>query len=657
MSRSGRGDNRQTKSTDYRDAMKAFQEKLDAQVKANADAAAAAAQASAASTNTSTEQVQSTSAATAASAAATASSSAAPQTLDMSSQSRSGGGDDSSGRRGRDSDDRGRGDGGDENRTSQGGTAGDDALVAGRREDKLGGGDGNDTLIDAGGVKGAKEDSFRGGNGNDTIYSHWGSDRVKAGAGDDVIVSRSDAGEPEPARGGVRQTNDEFRSRSTNDKLTGGTGKDAFQFRIDLNAIPSIIAQNLLAHNADEHGGPGVVDWEGVTGENGDGGNPSHLHWLDGFGTDTITDFNRAEGDTIEVYGHTATDISIEVKNGDSYVTVRSDQGGNGGTHNGDILGVIIVKGVADVTAADITVHAEGHLGAFESITDMAPAKRGDDDGDDAAEGSLAGTTTDGNDVLVASKGSDSLNGAGGNDVLIDAGGTKMKAKADSFSGGAGDDAIYLHRGADKADGGDGADLIVSRSDGGEPVSALGNLTYYQGQPLDGKYSNDTLTGGGGNDTFQFRFDLNARPDILAANIETHAEDNNHGGPGVIDWEGVTGANGNNTGEHLHWVETIGTDTITDFVSGTDKIELYGHTVNVDDADITTIDTNNDGTADSTQIRITSEQGDGGGSHDEDQLGLIILQGVTNFNRTTDLVIHAEVHLGAFGSIDDIIVA
>jgi Ca2+-binding RTX toxin-like protein len=540
------------------------------------------------------------------------------------------------------------------NQASQGATAGDDTLVGSKWSDNLSGAAGNDTLVDAGGSKATKMDSIAGGGGNDNIYTHFGADVVNGGAGDDVIISRSDAGEPLVAQGGATYyANQPFSGGVSNDKITGGDGADTFQFRFDLDAKAEILAKHQLAHAADEHGGPGVIDWAGVTGENG----APHLHWVQSIGNDTVTDFTR-NIDKIELFGHTVAIGTIENNvdadgdhvNDDSIVHIISQQGANGGAHDEDSLGSISVLNVADIKAGEITIHDEAHLGAFESITDMPAAMRDWDSDDDSADGGTSGVATGGNDTLVGSKGRDWLDGAAGDDTLVDAGGMR-RAKSDVFNGGDGKDTIYLHFGTDRANGGADDDTIVSRSDAGEPMPAQGGSAYNANQPFRGKASNDVLTGGAGSDTFQFRFDLDAKPEILAKHQLAHAADE-HGGPGVIDWEGVTGENG---GVHLHWVQSIGSDTITDFTRNVDKIELYGHTVDIGSIE-KNVDADHDGLKDDSIVHVISQQGANGGAHDEDSLGSINVLNVADIS-TGDITIHADVHLGAFGSIDDMFVA
>ncbi len=245
------------------------------------------------------------------------------------------------------------------------------------------------------------------------------------------------------------------------------------------------------------------------------------------------------------------------------------------------------------------------------------------------------------NDTLVGGDRSDFLNGRGGNDTLLDAGGWR-NVGMDTFLGGAGDDRITTRWGKDIVQGGDGNDFIMSRSDGGEPLIAQNPAMrpYNNGQPFGGNVSNDILSGGNGADTFMFRLDLNARSDIIAKHVND---------AGDIDWEGVTGENG---GTHLHWVDTIGTDVITDFSKAQgDKIKIEGHTAQIA---ITYSDLNRDGKMESL-VKITSNQGAGGGSHNGDTVGTIIVYGdqVT----AADISVNAGAHHGAFGNISDILFA
>ncbi len=231
------------------------------------------------------------------------------------------------------------------------GTTGNNTLFGGAKEDTLAGMAGNDTLNGGSGADkvwgGSGNDNLSGGTGNDLLVGGFGADRVDGGAGNDVLLSRSDAGEMVAAQDGTTQI--------------FATETAAFEGMV--NAKDEIVAKHV---NAD-----GTIDWVGVTGEN----NATHDHWVDGFGNDVIRDFNRAQGDKIEISAHTAEVKSIEYKdsNGDgkndySVITVISQQG-NAGAHDEDLLGTITVYGNL-VKASDITT-TQTVYGAYEKVGEL----------------------------------------------------------------------------------------------------------------------------------------------------------------------------------------------------------------------------------------------------------------------------------------------
>src|SRR5258707_8135430 len=189
---------------------------------------------------------------------------------------------------------------------------------------------------------------------------------MDGGAGNAVLLSRSDAGEMVAAQDGTTQifATETAAFKAVNDTLTGGAGGDTFRFEGMVNAKDEIVAKHV---NAD-----GTIDWNGVTGENG----AVHDHWVDGFGNDVIRDFNRAQGDKIEISAHTAEVKSIEHKdsNGDgkadySVITVISQQG-NAGAHDEDLLGTITVYGNL-VKQSDIAV-TQTVYGAYEKVGELS---------------------------------------------------------------------------------------------------------------------------------------------------------------------------------------------------------------------------------------------------------------------------------------------
>lgn len=232
------------------------------------------------------------------------------------------------------------------------GMAGSDMLNGGSGDDKVWGGSGNDNLS--------------GGTGADLLVGGFGADRMDGGAGNDVLLSRSDSGEMVAAQDGTTRifAAESAAFKAVNDTITGGSGSDTFRFEMNVNAKEEIVAKHV---NAD-----GTIDWVGVTGENG----ATHDHWVDGIGNDVIRDFNRAQGDKIEISGHTAEVKSIQHKdsNGDgrndySVITVISQQG-NAGAHDEDLLGTITVYGNL-VKQSDINV-TQTVYGAYEKVDSLA---------------------------------------------------------------------------------------------------------------------------------------------------------------------------------------------------------------------------------------------------------------------------------------------
>ncbi len=244
-------------------------------------------------------------------------------------------------------------------------------------------------------------------------------------------------------------------------------------------------------------------------------------------------------------------------------------------------------------------------------------------------DGVLLGT--DGDDILPPSR---AANGGYGEDKVV---GTPWD---DVLDGGEGEDRLF---------GKEGNDLIISRSDGREPVIAQDydaeddphgeidprSRTYYPGQPVAG---DDLLTGGPGADTFRFEILVNAKPDIILK----HVNDDR-----TIDWHGVTGENRN---VHDHWVDRIGDDTIWDFNRAEgDKIEFVGHTVDV--YDLTHHDLDGDGVLDTSILHVQSNQGNAG-AHNKDQLGTVTVHG--DLVTASDYTVDAKPAPGIVETIDEL---
>ena len=234
----------------------------------------------------------------------------------------------------------------------------------------------------------------------------------------------------------------------------------------------------------------------------------------------------------------------------------------------------------------------------------------------------------DGDDVLKGQKGADQLDGGLGDDLLQ--GGKQDDVLQggygnDMLQGDAGDDVLDGGHGEDTLEGGAGNDLLISTSDGREgpvaydaqrdegiaPDSADATGRAYAEQPI---HADDVLIGGAGGDIFYFQTQINAR----ARYLEKHTNDD-----GTIRWHGVAGENDN---IHDHWVDMIGDDVIMDFSRAEgDRIVIEGHTTQI--RSIEHKDSNNDGILDHSVITLYSDQGGGGGAHNQDALGTITVYG------------------------------
>ncbi|MEO0530612.1 MAG: LamG-like jellyroll fold domain-containing protein [Planctomycetota bacterium] len=245
-------------------------------------------------------------------------------------------------------------------------------------EGVLTGTDGDDDLTGSAVNGEYGDDVVNGTPGADVLDGGHGEDQLFGGAGDDLLISRSDGREPVIAQdySGEDPRNEVNAATGTiypdqpiasDDSLTGGEGADTFRFEILVNAKERI----LYKHINDD----GTIDWKGVTGENDD----VHDHWVDRIGDEVITDFNRAEGDKIEVVGHTVDVYKVEHLDSDgdgvldaSRMYVQSNQG-NAGAHNKDQLGTITVYGDL-VLRSDYHVHAHANLGIVETIGELGEA-------------------------------------------------------------------------------------------------------------------------------------------------------------------------------------------------------------------------------------------------------------------------------------------
>ena len=217
----------------------------------------------------------------------------------------------------------------------------------------------------------------------------------------------------------------------------------------------------------------------------------------------------------------------------------------------------------------------------------------------------------------------------------------------DKVKGDKGDNVLVDGPGSDKVMGMQGNDVVMAVSDGWEPKIAQevnadndpdgevgpGN-TINPNQPLPASQTTDTLIGNSGADQFVVRGYINGKREILERNA---------GADGDIDWTG-NGVAGENDEVHDHWVDTTGLTIVEDFTPAEgDTLLLEGHTFAV--ASIEHIDGD-------TLIQIVSDQGAGGGAHDGDDLGQVLV--LDNLLADGDFEVNANVFYGIIDNISQI---
>ncbi len=270
--------------------------------------------------------------------------------------------------------------------------AADNTYMAGAGADTINGGAGDEVLMGEAGADtingGYGDDHLIGGNGNDVLDGGRGNDYLEGGDGDDTLISRSDVGEDRAGQLVLGDPSRPYPDASIDpeylklidwvdqplagdDVLVGGDGADHFQFETLINAKTEFLAEHTMDNR--------MIHWHGVAGENA----RIHDHWVDAIGVDVIADFDKSEGDTISIKGHT-TQIEVDYATVDtdgdgvddeavSIVTVYSQQGNGGGAHDEDYLGYVVVHG-DKVTEEDIETDAGVHYGIVDTIDEIQEA-------------------------------------------------------------------------------------------------------------------------------------------------------------------------------------------------------------------------------------------------------------------------------------------
>jgi Ca2+-binding RTX toxin-like protein len=492
------------------------------------------------------------------------------------------------------------------------GEDGDDFLPAGDDNDILFGGDGNDSLSGNDGddslYGGTDNDYLSGDDGDDSLHGGFGNDNLRGGTGDDALSGNDGNDE---LYGGFG--NDDLSGDSGNDYLIGEDGDDYLAGGSGEDSFYGGIGNDYVSGGSDSDsldGGDGNDEING--GDSGDtlsgglgvdtmvGGTDNDLYFVDNIGDLVIE--NAYEGRDL-----VSSSIAYSLGNAleDLILTGTANLNGTGNSLNNKITGNSGINVLNGKSGNDILIGANGNdvyiidadvdFGT-KTITEIALATGGLDTIDlrtstigTKIDLTLATTQTIAANVFLTAinaQGIEYVYGGSGNDSITG------NAANNYFIGGAGNDTIAGGLGneiyAIDADVNLGSDRIVELAGGGidsldfrstttkaitvnlatltnqtiatgvNLIMPSGSIEYAYGgalgDNLTGNSLNNYFIGGAGNDTIK----------------------------GAAGNDYLTGSAGNDTfsfsGVPLTGTNTVaavlGTDTISDFAVGVDKIAL-----------------------------------------------------------------------------------
>lgn len=444
------------------------------------------------------------------------------------------------------------------------GLGGNDSLSGLAGNDNIYGGDGADTLIG-----GADDDSLDGGTGNDVFNGdQTGNDTIVGGSGNDTLdyststdpvavdfttgVAGSSTTAPVGASG--------IDSISGIENVNGSQGDNFLKGDVNNNIF------NGYAGNDTLNGGNGNDTLNGGDGNdtlNG-GGNDDKLDG--GAGNDT---FNGTQAGNDIIIGGTGTD-TLDYSTSNDVINVNLTAGTSTSTTAGVIPTPTVLSGTDTISGIENVTGSS----ANNTLTG------------DANNNVLSGNG--GNDTLTGFSGDDSLSGGNGDDtftvgVVV---GTTGSNGNDTYDGGAGSDSINFTSTAETVaihvDLTNSGLQLVSSTQGTDKFVGIENITATSfndtvigndgaNHTFFGQLGNDSLVGGNGTDSLNGGKGIDT---ILAgAGNDTLA--------GAFDNDTLTGDVGSD-----HFVFSValgatgtagtvaGVDTITDFTSGSDVIDL-----------------------------------------------------------------------------------
>ena len=511
--------------------------------------------------------------------------------------------------------------GGSGNAEVMNGLAGNDTLNGYGGADALNGGDGNDTL-DGGANSITAGDTLVGGLGNDTYTIDSALDVVTelAAAGNDTLISSLAALINLSAGTFANIENAELTNagnfniigNAAANKLTGGAGNNNLDGGANNDTLFGGLGLDTLfggAGNDSLDGGDGVDSLNG-----GDGSDTLN----GGTGLDSMT---GGAGNDVYIVNQ-FNDIVIESVGGGTDLVKSSSN-------------FFLSSNVENLTLTG----TGGHFGYGNATANIIKGNSGSDrlygyGGNDMLIGGL------GDDNLIGDIGADSLVGGAGDDYLD--GGLGV----DSMVGGAGDDFYEVDVAGDIVIelAGQGIDTIESTFN--FSLAALGNVENLflgtgaingTGNALNnriiGNGNNNTLNGAAGNDALYG----SAGADILNGGL---GNDKLEGGAGN---DSLTGGAGDDV---FMYFNGDGTDTITDFVSGFDSLDLSGLAglmFNGGGASLTASQFQLGTAANDVNDRIIYNQTTGDLFYDADGSGAIVQQHIINFTGVAPALSSADI--------------
>lgn len=384
------------------------------------------------------------------------------------------------------------------------GGAGDDDIAAGSSDDVVAGGDGEDAITGDDGNDilsgGAQDDDILGGEGNDTISGDAENDALGGQAGNDSVLGGLGN---DTIRGG--RGNDSLAAEDDADRVFGNAGTDTLNGGLGADALYGGKGDDRQSGGADNDTLDGGQGNDTLNGDNGDD------VLTGGDGNDTLNGFANndalsggAGGDSL--YGGSGDDT---LTGGDSSETqINRMFGGDGSdtyivTSTFDRLTEVAGSTATDTVLSDISFVLGADLEDL-ALRESAAALNATGNGqNNRISGNANANQIDGG------LGADTMEGGNGNDTyrVDDAG--DVVIELDGIAGGV--DTVRSLVTLTLAGNVETLDLI------GEAVingtgNAGANTIIGNGRVnvLDGGLGNDTLTGLGGNDGFQFSSALGA---------------------------------------------------------------------------------------------------------------------------------------------------